>query len=100
MLPVSLKAGMIGNLQIKVRCFLFMLIYFQFSILSVWTNPLELTIDDLYLILGPNLSFVSHDESYIADEDLDESYDSTNVFNIFEHELQIKKKLSLISRVR
>eukprot|EP00347_Sterkiella_histriomuscorum_P022380 403330690 len=63
-----------------------------FSILSVWSNPLELTIDDLYLILGPNMSFVSHDESYIADEELDESYDSTNVFNIFEHELQIKKK--------
>ena len=53
---------------------------------------MEISIDDLFIILGPNLSFVSHDESYIADEDLDESYDSTNVFNIFEHELQIKKK--------
>ncbi len=53
---------------------------------------MELTIDDLFLILGPNLNFVSHDESYIADEELDDSYDSTNVFNIFEHELQIKKK--------
>ena len=39
------------------------------------------------------MSFMSHDESYIQDEDLDESYDSTNVFNIFEHELQIKKKV-------
>jgi len=35
---------------------------------------------------------VSHDESYIMDEQLNDSYDSTNVFNIFEHELQIKKK--------
>lgn len=59
----------------------------------MWTNPLEFYIDDLFLILGPNLSFVSHDESYIGDEELDTSYDSTNVFNIFEHELQIKKKL-------
>ena len=40
-----------------------------------------------FMILGPNLSFVSHDESYILDEGLNESYDSTNVFNIFEHEL-------------
>ena len=43
--------------------------------------------EELFLILGPNLSFVSHDESYINDEELDASYDSTNVFNIFEHEL-------------
>jgi len=53
----------------------------------VWNNPLELAIDDLYLILGPNMSFLSHNESYIGDEELDESYDSTNVFNIFDHEL-------------
>jgi hypothetical protein len=49
-------------------------------------------IDEMFLILGPNLSFASHDESYIQDEELDLSYDSTNVFNIFEHELQIKKR--------
>ena len=48
--------------------------------------------EDVYLILGPNLSFVSHDESYIDDEEADASYDSTNVFNIFEHELHIKQK--------
>ena len=48
---------------------------------------MEIVIDDLYLILGPNLSFVSHEESYINDEELDDSYDSTNVYNIFEHEL-------------
>ena len=93
MLPVSLKAGMIGNLKIKVNLLPNIV---QFSLLNLWNNPLELTIDDLFLILGPNLSFLSHDESYIADEDLDESYDSTNVFNIFEHELQIKKKTKSI----
>ena len=49
--------------------------------------------EDLYLILGPNISFISHDESYIVDEEADCSYDSTNVFNIFEHELQIKKRV-------
>ena len=51
-----------------------------------------MNIDELYLILGPNPSFVSHDESYINDEELDASYDSTNMFNIFENELKIKKK--------
>lgn len=70
---------------------------------NLWNNPLEFVIDDLNLIMGPNLSFISHDESYIADDDsqndhgnnnqLDESYDSTNVYNIFDHELQIKKKV-------
>jgi hypothetical protein len=69
----------------------------------LWKNPLELTIDDLYLIVGPNLSFTSHDESFIQEDtqsqndhgnnnQLDNSYDSTNVYNIFDHELQIKKK--------
>lgn len=94
MLPIALKAGMIGNLQIKVRMMsILLIIEKQFSILSFWSNPLEMTIDDLYIILGPNLNFASHDESYIVDDELDASYDSTNMFNIFEHELQIKKKL-------
>ncbi|CDW82744.1 UNKNOWN [Stylonychia lemnae] len=70
-----------------------------FSILNVWNNPLELAIDDLYLILGPNMSFLSHNESYIGDEGLDDSYDSTNVFNIFEHDLQIKNKVKNIDKI-
>lgn len=40
-LPLNLKAGMIGNLQIK------------FSIMSWLSNPLNIVIDDLYLVLGP-----------------------------------------------
>jgi hypothetical protein len=36
---------------------------------NLWNNPLELIIDDLYMIMGPNLSFISHDESYIQDDD-------------------------------
>jgi hypothetical protein len=83
---------MISNLKIN------------FSIISLWSNPLELYIEDLYLIVGPNMGYVSHDESYlhIRDgnsqggdfENPNESYDSTNAFNVFDHELQIKKKLN------
>ena len=89
MLPVALKAGMIGNLFIDVNSLIKSL---QFSLISLWTNPIIINMEDVYLILGPNLSFVSHDESYIDDEEADASYDSTNVFNIFEHELHIKQK--------
>ncbi len=72
-LPFNLKAGMIGKLALK------------FSLLSLWSNPLELEVEELMVILGPNMGVVSHDESYIDDEDLDESYDENNMFNIFEH---------------
>ena len=55
-------------------------------------------VDDLFLIMGPNLGFTSHNESYIYEEatsqndhsnnnQLNDSYDSTNVYNIFDHEL-------------
>jgi hypothetical protein len=46
---------------------------------------MEVSIDDLFIILGPNLNIVSHDESYIDDEALDASYDYANMYNIFEH---------------
>lgn len=36
----------------------------------LWNNPIEIVIDDLYLIFGPNLSFLSHDESYIHDDEM------------------------------
>lgn len=70
---------------------------------NIWSNPLEVEVNDLHLIMGPNLGFLSHDESFIQEEvtsqhdhgnnnQLDDSYDSTNVYNIFDHELQIKKR--------
>jgi hypothetical protein len=51
----------------------------------MWNGPVEINIEDLFIVLGPNLSVVSHDESYIEenDQNLDESYDSSNMFNIF-----------------
>jgi hypothetical protein len=77
---------------------------------SLWSNPLEFVIDDLFLVFGPNLSFLSHDESYIQEDELgsqndhgnnnqlNESYDSTNAYNIFDHELQIKKRIKSKAR--
>jgi hypothetical protein len=59
------------------------------------SSAVELTIQDLYLILGPNLSQRSRDESFYTEEIADElllPYDEANMFNIFVNELQVKKK--------
>ena len=80
-IPLSLKVGLIKNVNIN------------FSVLSFWSSPLELLVDDVYLVLGPSTYFRSHFESYIeehADDLLNASYDSTNAFNVFEHEMKIK----------
>lgn len=46
--PFTLKAGTIGSLKIKVN-------YFTMFSTST-TAPMEIMINDLFLILGPNLS--------------------------------------------
>lgn len=72
----------------------------------MWTGPIEVTIDELFVIMGPNVeAFVSHDDSYIRDDDDDnnlsqeqlharllEPYDPSNMFNIFENQLKLKQK--------
>ena len=80
-IPISLKVGLIRNVNIT------------FSVLSFWTSPLELVIDDVYLVLGPSTYFRSNEDSYIEETGpdlLNASYDSTNAFNIFDHEMKIK----------
>jgi len=80
-IPLQLKAGLIGKVRVS------------FSVLSFWSSPLEITVDDVYLVLGPSTFFRSNDESYIEEtpEDIQNmSYDSTNAFNVFEHEMKIK----------
>jgi hypothetical protein len=80
-IPVALKAGLIKKMNVK------------FSVLSFWTSPLELVIDDVFLVLGPSTFFRSNVESYIEetnDDLLNLSYDSTNAFNVFDHEMKIK----------
>ena len=80
-IPISLKVGLIKNVIIA------------FSILNFWSNPLEMQIDDIYLILGPSVYFRSNQDSYIEENTndlLNSSYDSTNAFNVFDHEMKIK----------
>lgn len=64
----------------------------------MWNGPMEVNIEDLFIILGPNLSVVSQNESYIEEDqnNLEESYDEGNMFNIFEHQLKLKRKDSNI----
>ena len=80
-IPISLKVGLIKNVNIT------------FSLLNFWNNPLELAIEDVYLVMGPSTYFRSSSDSYIEEnqEDmLNASYDSTNAFNVFDHEMKIK----------
>ena len=80
-IPLSLKVGLVKNVNVA------------FSVLSFWSSPLELAIDDVYLLVGPSAYFRSNDESYIeesAEDLLNASYDSTNAFNVFDHEMKIK----------
>lgn len=55
--------------------------------MQMLNGPMEINIEDLFIILGPNLGVVSHNESFIeeGEKDLNESYDKNNMFNIFEH---------------
>ena len=65
----------------------------SFSLINFWSSPLEIDIEDAYVVIAPSTYFKSSDESYIAeskDDLMNSSYDSTNAFNIFDHEMKIK----------
>lgn len=53
----------------------------------MFNGPIEITIDELFIILGPNLNQMSHDDSYIeeTEQELEDEYDENNMFNIFHH---------------
>lgn len=34
----------------------------------MWNGPVEIIIDDLFLVLGPNLGIISHNESFVEDD--------------------------------
>ena len=80
-IPISLKVGLIKNVNIT------------FSLLNFWSNPLELVVEDIYLVISPSTYFRSNSDSYIEENKMDllnSSYDSTNAFNVFDHEMKIK----------
>ena len=65
--------------------------------MQMWTGPVEIVIDELFIIMGPNVeAFLSHEDSYIHDEcdeaKLREPYDPSNMYNIFENQLKLKAK--------
>lgn len=51
-----------------------------------------MTIEDLQIILGPVISFASHQENFIMNNDEEESYDMGNAFNIHEHMMRFSFK--------
>lgn len=62
-LPITLKAGFIGSLHI------------QYHYLSLLSNPIQVTIDDLFLVLGPILMPATEPaedrlETFASDEEL------------------------------
>ncbi len=73
--PFTLKAGTIGSLKVKVNYFT------MFS--SSTTTPMEISINDLFLILGPSLSQRSNEDSFYGLDDLIAPYDEENMYNIF-----------------
>lgn len=83
-LPFQLKAGTIGNLQIKLN-------YFQ--MFNKKATPMEIVIKDLFVIVGPNLMQRSNDDSFVSpDEDLIAPYDDSNMFHIFNNTLSVKRQ--------
>jgi hypothetical protein len=84
MVPFCLKAGTMGKLQIKI------------SVLQMWSGPIEVHIDELFAIVGPNTEshYMSHDDSYIqeSEEQMLQTYDPSNMFNIFENQLKLRPR--------
>jgi hypothetical protein len=62
--------------------------------MQMWggSGNIEVVLDDLFLIIGPNLNSVSHDESFEQEGTPEGAYDESNMYNIFEHQLKIRKK--------
>ena len=63
---------------------------------------MDFTIDELFLILAPNVEqAVSHNDSFIKEEDdeLGIEYDPRNMFNIFENQLKLKNRDSPLSKL-
>jgi hypothetical protein len=67
----------------------------------MWTGPIEITIDELFVIMGPNTDkFLSHNDSYLEIEESKEAqsylepYDTSNMYNIFTNQLKLKNKES------
>jgi hypothetical protein len=54
-IPIQMKTGVIEKLSVS------------FSYVSFWSSPIELEVEDVYLIVGPSTYFRSANESYIEE---------------------------------
>ena len=63
----------------------------------MWTGPIEITVDEVFLVVSPNSErFLSHDDSYLNEEEdrqkLLEPYDPSNMYNIFTNQLKLRAR--------
>jgi hypothetical protein len=65
-LPISLKAGMIGLVRV------------QLNLMSLFTDAINLYVEDVHIIVGPNTKHVSKLEDYKTDAN--SFYDITDPF--------------------
>ena len=84
-LPFQLKAGTIGQLELKLNLM---------SMFSSDAGSMNITLDNVFFILGPSLRTISKDDSYLqeSEQEMLESYDENNAFNIFSNNLKLRKK--------
>lgn len=84
-MPFSLKAGTVGSLELKLNLM---------SMFSSDVNSMDITLDEVFFIMGPSMRVVSKDDSYLkeTDQEMLEPYDENNGFNIFTNNLKLRKK--------
>ena len=85
-LPISIKAGMIGSLELR------------FSLISWWNSPLRVAVDDLLFIVGPSLQDVSNPESFEEDSP-HAPYSEDNMLSIFDGQLRLSKRPKDFARI-
>ena len=57
-------------------------------------NSVHITLDNAFFIIGPTMRIQSRDESFLveSEEELLQSYDENNGFNIFTNNLKLRRK--------
>ena len=86
-LPFSLKAGTVGELELKLNLM---------SMFSSDANSMNISLQNVFFIIGPTMRILSKDDSYLheTEQELLRPYDENNAFNIFTNNLKLRKKTS------
>ena len=90
-LPLALKAGTIGHLELKISL--------VSSLFSAGSQDLAVNLDEVFFIVGPSMRMTSKDDSYLeeTEQELLQPYDQHNCFNIFSNNLKLRKKQKSLS---